>query len=72
MKTNVSQANNENLDVYVLCPLWVPVLNGVNTQTDEGFGEYSAGHAIKQHGRYFLKSLDPTEIDNEVLNGEMP
>lgn len=72
VKTNVSRANNEHLDVSVLCPLWVPVVSGVNTETNESFGEYSAGNATKQHGRYFLKSLDPTEIDNEVLNGEMP
>ncbi len=63
---NVSQPN-EQVNVFHLYPLWVPVKNH---DADKSFGEFQAGNATRQHGRFFLKSTDPTEIDYEVLTGD--
>ena len=69
MRPSVSQ-QNELCNLYDICPLWVPVIKG-NTECDKSFGEYSAdSNAMKQYGRFFLKSQESTEIDREVLNGE--
>ena len=53
----------------VLDPLWVNVHNKI-TEGEKSFGEYApSGEAKQFSGRFFLKSLEPTYIDHDVLSG---
>ena len=61
-----AKVSQSNVGVFHLYPLWVRVKSH---DADKSFGEFQAGNAPRQHGRFFLKSIDPTEIDYEVLTG---
>ena len=62
--------SNVSNEVPIIDPLWVPIRKGSTESDDNTFGEYtSCIKASPLHGRFFLKSLQTTDIDQEVLAG---
>jgi len=55
--------------VVVIDPLWVPIHNVISSP-EKNDGETTSCSGTKEYyGRFFLKSLEPTDIDYEVLGG---
>jgi hypothetical protein len=72
-KTRSAEMDQFCSDLVVVDPLWIPILDGTITEDGEkSFSEYSCrrdNDDIQPSSRFFLKSLDPRDIDNEVLSG---
>lgn len=56
----------------VIDPLWIPIADGNTTEEDaKSFGEYSrhdGDDVMQRSSRFFLKSMDPRVIDDEMLS----
>ncbi|KAL3776878.1 hypothetical protein ACHAW5_007679 [Stephanodiscus triporus] len=69
----MSATTDESSDLAVVNPLWIPIVSVVNANEDKKyFGKYSrrdGDKEIQPTVRFFLKSLDPRNIDDEVLSG---
>ncbi|KAL3822023.1 hypothetical protein ACHAXA_003009 [Cyclostephanos tholiformis] len=59
--------------INVIDPLWIPIIDVIVTEEDaKSFGEYSrhgGDDEIQPSSRFFLRSMDPRVIDDEVLSG---
>ena len=66
---DIGHISTTNTIIDDIDPLWVPVQNK-SMEGEKAFGEYAPSEEAKQFsGRFFLKSLEPTDIDHNVLSG---
>ena len=63
------QTKIERESITVVDPLWVPIRSKA-AANDETAHEITSSKTNAFHGRFFLKSQLPTEIDREVLSGK--
>ena len=68
-----TQAAKESPDVDVVDPLWVPIRRDDDAPEETGLeAPAEEGEGLECAGRFFLKSLDSTDIDHKVVYGAWP
>jgi hypothetical protein len=71
MKSVTTDEMIDGLDV--IDPLWVPIVdNNITEEDTKSFHEHSrhdGDNGMQRSSRFFLKSMKPRVIDDEVLSG---